>query len=175
MMGSGKTSTGPILSKNLGYSFVDIDSLIEELAGMSINEIFQKDGELAFRKIESQVLHVVGQRHSLVVATGGGLITSPENWGVLHQGIVVWLDVALNNILLRLKGKTQQRPLINNSESMEVEITRLIEERYKYYVEADMQLKISDETSEEVAELILEKLPSILNFDDQFGQQTTVL
>ena len=77
MMGSGKTSTGRPLAKRLGYGFVDADAVIEQVAGCTIPEIFERDGEAGFRSIESQVLNAISQRHSLVVATGGGVVTKP--------------------------------------------------------------------------------------------------
>jgi len=87
MMGSGKSSSGRPLAQQLGYGFADADPVIEQAAGCTIAEIFERDGEAGFRALESQVLQAIGQRHSLVVATGGGVITKPENWGVLHQGL----------------------------------------------------------------------------------------
>ena len=94
MMGSGKTSTGRPLAERLGYGFVDADAVVEQAAGCTIPDIFENEGEPGFRALESQVLNAISQRHSLVVATGGGVVTRPENWGLLHSGIVVWLDVA---------------------------------------------------------------------------------
>ena len=111
MMGCGKTSTGRPLAERLGYGFVDADAVIEQAAGSTIAEIFSRDGEEGFRTLETQVLNAISQRHSLVVATGGGVVTRPENWGVLHQGIVVWLDVDRDQLLARLKADSTARPL----------------------------------------------------------------
>lgn len=85
MMGSGKTSTGRPLAERLGYGFVDADAVIEQAAGCSIAEMFQRDGEPEFRALEKQVLNSISQRHSLVVATGGGVVTQRENWGATAQ------------------------------------------------------------------------------------------
>ena len=104
MMGSGKTSTGRHLAERLGYGFVDADAVIEQAAGCSIPEIFERDGEAGFRALESQVLTAISQRHSLVVATGGGVVTQQENWGLLHSGIVIWLDVVPGQLMQRLKA-----------------------------------------------------------------------
>ena len=104
MMGSGKTSTGRPLAERLGYGFVDADAVIEQAAGCSIPDIFGRDGEAGFRSLESQVLSAISQRHSLVVATGGGVVTQPENWGMLHSGIVIWLDVVPDQLLQRLNA-----------------------------------------------------------------------
>ena len=112
MMGSGKTSTGRPLAKRLGYGFVDADAVIEQAAGCSIPDIFERDGEAGFRAIERQVLNAISQRHSLVVATGGGVVTTPENWGQLHSGIVVWLDVDRGQLLARLQADSTLRPLL---------------------------------------------------------------
>ena len=112
MMGSGKTSTGRPLAKRLGYGFVDADAVIEQAAGCSIPAIFERDGEAGFRAIERQVLNTISQRHSLVVATGGGVVTTPENWGQLHSGIVVWLDVDRGQLLALLRADSTLRPLL---------------------------------------------------------------
>ena len=103
MMGSGKSQTGPDLAKMIKYAFVDIDDVIEKASKQSIEDIFEKDGEKVFRDLEKQVLKEISQHHSLVIGTGGGLVTLPENWGILHQGIVIWLDLDLNRSIQRLE------------------------------------------------------------------------
>ena len=84
IMGSGKTSTGRPLAERLGYGFVDADAVIEQVAGCSIPEIFQRQGEEEFRALEHQVLNSISQRHSLVVATGGGVVTMNENCNIAN-------------------------------------------------------------------------------------------
>ena len=93
MMGSGKTSTGRPLAERLGYGFVDADAVIEQAAGCTIPEIFERDGEAGFREIESQVMSAICQRHSLVVATGGGVVTQRKNWGLPPSGF--WIRPAI--------------------------------------------------------------------------------
>ena len=112
MMGSGKSSTGRPLAERLGYGFVDADAVIEQVTGSNISEIFERDGEDHFRDLETQVLRSISERHSLVVATGGGIVTRSENWGMMHQGIVIWLDVERDQLLLRLQKDFTQRPLL---------------------------------------------------------------
>ncbi len=162
MMGSGKSSTGPHLAKALGYSFIDQDELIEKVAKLSISKIFQEEGETAFRNIETQVLKEIGKRHSLVVATGGGVVIRPENWGVLHQGLVVWIAPSKDRLIARLQLDFSQRPLLNKTkipDNLEV----LIKERSLFYKESDLEISVDNETPKEVANLILKKLPSILS------------
>ena len=161
MMGSGKTSTGRPLAERLGYGFVDADAVIEQAAGCSIPEIFDRDGESGFRGLESQVLSAISQRHSLVVATGGGVVTQPENWGVLHSGIVIWLDVVHDQLLQRLKADSTVRPLLKTADP-EAVLDQLLNERRPLYGEADLTVVINDETPEVVADGILQLLPSLL-------------
>ena len=161
MMGSGKTSTGRPLAERLGYGFVDADAVIEQAAGCSIPEIFERDGEEGFRKLESQVLSAISQRHSLVVATGGGVVTQPENWGLLHSGIVIWLDVVSDQLLQRLKADSTVRPLLQTADP-EAALNTLLNERRPLYAEADLTVVINDEAPETVADGILQLLPSLL-------------
>ena len=161
MMGSGKTSTGRPLAERLGYGFVDADAVIEQAAGCSIPEIFERDGEAGFRSLESQVLSAISQRHSLVVATGGGVVTQPENWGMLHSGIVIWLDVVPDQLLQRLNADSTVRPLLQTDDP-EAALNALLNERRPLYAEADLTVVINDETPEAVADGILQLLPSLL-------------
>ena len=161
MMGSGKTSTGWPLAERLGYGFVDADAVIEQAAGCSIPEIFERDGEAGFRSLESQVLNAISQRHSLVVATGGGVVTQPENWGVLHSGIVIWLDVVPDQLMQRLKADSTVRPLLQTADP-EADLKALLNKRQPLYAEADLTVVINDETPDAVADGILQLLPSLL-------------
>ena len=161
MMGSGKTSTGRPLAERLGYGFVDADAVIEQAAGCSIPEIFERDGEAGFRSLESQVLSAISQRHSLVVATGGGVVTQPENWGMLHSGIVIWLDVVPDQLLQRLNADSTVRPLLQTADP-EAALNALLNERRPLYAEADLTVVINDETPEAVADGILQLVPSLL-------------
>ena len=161
MMGSGKTSTGRPLAERLGYGFVDADAVIEQAAGCSIPDIFDRDGEAGFRSLESQVLSAISQRHSLVVATGGGVVTQPENWGMLHSGIVIWLDVVPDQLLQRLNADSTVRPLLQTADP-EAALNALLNERRPLYAEADLTMVINDETPEAVADGILQLVPSLL-------------
>ena len=161
MMGSGKTSTGRPLAERLGYGFVDADAVIKQAAGCSIPEIFERDGEAGFRSLESQVLSAISQRHSLVVATGGGVVTQQENWGLLHSGIVIWLDVVPDQLLQRLKADSTVRPLLQTDDP-EAALNALLNERRPLYAEADLTVVINEETPETVADGILQLLPGLL-------------
>ena len=161
MMGSGKTSTGRPLAERLGYGFVDADAVIEQAAGCTIPEIFEQDGESGFRGIETQVLNAISQRHSLVVATGGGVVTQSANWGLLHSGIVIWLDVDREQLLKRLRADTTARPMLQRPDP-EAALDALLNERRPLYAEADLTVVIDEEPPDVVADGILQLLPSLL-------------
>ena len=161
MMGSGKTSTGRPLAERLGYGFVDADAVIEQAAGCTIPEIFEQNGESGFRALETQVLNAISQRHSLVVATGGGVVTQSQNWGLIHSGIVIWLDVERDQLLKRLRADETARPLLQRTDP-EAAVDALLEERRPLYAEADLTVVIDDESPEVVADGILQLLPGLL-------------
>ena len=161
MMGSGKSSTGRPLAKRLGYGFVDADGVIEKLAERPIATIFETEGEQGFRTLESQVLRAIGEHHSLVVATGGGVVTRPENWGVLHQGIVIWLAPERDQLLARLTLDPGARPLLQKGDPAAA-LDALLEARTPLYAEADLRISVRDETVSSVANTILESIPGIL-------------
>jgi len=93
MPGCGKSTVGTLLAQRLGRHFVDADAEIVLKTGMPIPAFFEAHGEAGFRKIETQVLAELGQRSALVIATGGGCVTKPENYPLLHQnGTIYWLQ-----------------------------------------------------------------------------------
>ena len=161
MMGSGKSSTGRPLAERLGYGFVDVDAVIEQVAGSSISEIFAREGEDSFRDLETQVLRSISERHSLVVATGGGIVTRSENWGMMHQGIVIWLDVERDQLLLRLQRDSTRRPLLQVNDPGEA-VDSILGQRRPLYNEADLTVVIGTETADVVADGVLQLLPELI-------------
>jgi shikimate kinase len=161
MMGSGKSSVGRPLAAALGYRFLDADHSVEQVAGRSIPEIFAADGEQGFRELESAVLNQIASWHSLVVATGGGAVTHKPNWGHLQQGIVIWLDAADELLLQRLAADPTPRPLMDSPDPAE-RLSSLLAERRALYSQADLHILQDGRSPEQVAEQILEALPSIL-------------
>ena len=161
MMGSGKSTVGPLLAKHLGYSFLDTDTTIEKLVGQSVTEIFQTVGETEFRQIETQVLAEVSAHLRLVVATGGGIAIERENWNHLHQGLVIWLDPHVEILVERLQGDTT-RPLLASAD-LSSKLTAILSERRHRYSEADIQVSIDRNlTAEEIIDRILAAIPTVL-------------
>jgi len=161
MMGCGKSSVGPELAKLLGYRFIDADSVIAAAAGCSISEIFDSQGEGGFRLLETQVMHQISQWHSLVVATGGGAVTTSANWGALRQGLVVWLQVDAAQLLERLEAHPGDRPLLQQP-NPETELLNLLQARAEKYSQADLSIAAGCATAAQVANKILAALPAVL-------------
>ena len=175
MMGSGKSQTGPVLAKMINYAFVDTDDVIEKASKQSISSIFEKDGEKVFRDVEKKVLKEISQHHSLVIATGGGLVTLPENWGILHQGIVIWLDLDVKRSIKRLESDQKKRPLLIGDDLAE-NFSQIYESRKPIYLESDLRIEVEDQSPYEVANIIAENLPSILiDPETQAERHTTEL
>jgi shikimate kinase len=162
MMGSGKSTIGPLLATQLGYSFLDTDTTIEKLVDRSISEMFQAAGEAEFRKIETQVLAEVSAYTRLIVATGGGIAIDRENWNHLHQGLVIWLDSSVDLIVERLHNDAT-RPLLANSKDLQSKLEQILAERRHRYAEADIHISIDRPlTPAEIVARILTAIPTVL-------------
>jgi len=164
MMGAGKTTVGRLLAKNLGYGFLDTDDVIAKVAGRSINQLFAEEGEAAFRQLESKVLEQVCAQTKLTIATGGGIVLRRENWGYLHHGLIVWLDVPIELLYSRLAEDTT-RPLLQDADP-KGKLRSLLEQRTPLYSQADLRITVQEgETPEDIANRVIEAIPSVLRPD----------
>lgn len=161
MMGTGKSAVGRPLAEALGYRFIDADTVLEQAAGRAIPEIFATEGEAGFRALETAVLGQISGWHSLVVATGGGAVTRPENWGHMQQGVVVWLDAPAELLLQRLTADPTPRPLMQAADPGE-RLATLLAERRPLYAQADLTVHQAAEPPEQVAASVLAGLPALL-------------
>jgi len=161
MMGAGKSAVGRPLAEALGYRFIDADVTIEQVAGRPIAEIFASDGESGFRELETAVLGQIASWHSLVVATGGGVVTRPQNWGHLHQGVVIWLDAPEELLLARLAADPTRRPLLDSADPA-ARLRELLAQRRPLYAQADLRVGQGEESAAQVAAGVLAALPGIL-------------
>lgn len=153
MMGAGKSTIGKLLAPELGYRFADTDDLITAWAGESIPNIFAKHGEAYFRELETRVLAEVSCHPRLVVATGGGIVMNNQNWSYLHHGVVVWLDVPLEELWQRLSHSNQPRPLLQNPQPLET-LKNLMAERHQHYAQADIQIRVASDSQSVVQQVI---------------------
>lgn len=157
MMGSGKSTVGRLLAAQLGYGFLDLDQIIEQVSGQSVADIFAEQGEAHFRALETQVLAAVSPYTCKVVATGGGVVLARPNWGYLHYGIVVWLDAPIEVLLKRIEQQPGKRPLLAGGDLRD-RLQELLAQRSFLYDEADVWVDASADEPVEVARLTLERL-----------------
>lgn len=151
LMGSGKSTVGKLVAQSLGFTFVDTDHLITETAGRSIPEIFASEGEAAFRQRETEVLRSLSGRQRLVIATGGGIVTQPQNVPLLRQlGAVVWLDAEPARLHQRI-AHNHERPLLHTADPAAT-LQQIHEQRHPLYEHAcDWKIATDDLSSHEVA------------------------
>ena len=134
-MGSGKTTVGRRLAENLKISFFDADHEIIDKTGVSIDHIFDVEGEEGFRKRESDVLEDLCRKPNIVLATGGGAVLSKENREVIKKtGTVIYLSSSVEQILRRT-AKSKTRPLLENSTNRRKTISDIIDSRDPLYRE----------------------------------------
>jgi shikimate kinase len=157
-MGTGKSSVGLKLATRLKRDFVDMDREIENVSGMSINEIFRRYGERRFRSEESLMAKKLSQRRNLVIATGGGLVLVPENIAALRQnGVIVLLEARAEDIWARVNRKRGTRPMLKGAASV-ADIQKLLDHRADYYDCADIRVNTSDKELDAVIREILQQL-----------------
>ena len=148
MMGAGKTSVGRRLASTLGVPFRDADVEIEAAAGCTINEIFARFGEPAFRDGERKVIARLLTDPPHILAAGGGAFVDPETRQRIKESAVsVWLRAPLELLIQRVMRK-DNRPLLRNTDSRTT-LERLLREREPIYAEADIIVE-SDEGPHDV-------------------------
>ncbi len=161
MMGTGKTTLGEVLARQLGYRFYDTDVLLERVSGKTIGEIFASEGEEVFRELETQVLKELSAYTKSVIATGGGIVMRPQNWSYLHHGLVVWLDAPVALLVKRL-AEDDTRPLLVQGD-LTGKLTALLEKRQSFYSQADLRLSIEgDHTPDELVSQLISQIPSAI-------------
>ncbi|MDQ1349925.1 MAG: Shikimate kinase [Acidobacteriota bacterium] len=142
-MGSGKSYIGKQLAQRMGFVFKDLDELIEKKAGQSVPEIFSKQGEGIFRRLEKEALAEVLQSEGrVVIACGGGVVLDAENRELLKNNcLVIWLYSSIETSLKRIPKGT--RPLLDCADPVK-EAQRILDERLFYYAQA-ADLVVSNE------------------------------
>ena len=140
MMGAGKSTLGRILAEHLALPFFDADDWVESTTGKSISELFEVEGEDAFRLWEQQFLHSLSSEPK-IVATGGGLPCFHGNMERMKQmGTVIYLRLPLQCLVQRVAAN-ENRPLLNNANELEQTISQLLERRTPIYEEAHLVLQ----------------------------------
>jgi len=150
-MGVGKTTIGKQIAAFNKVVFIDSDSQIEKETSKSIKEIFETDGEIAFRKLETDTIHSIDRK--AIIACGGGLPAHNNNIEYLKQkGTVIYLKASTETLIKRLEKNKNKRPLISNltNEKRLEFIRKILKEREKTYKQADYTIETDNKTVKEV-------------------------
>ena len=149
MPGCGKSTIGYRMSQKINYSFFDADKYLEEKENRIISDIFSKEGEEYFRKLETKYLKDLSKKEQIIISTGGGAVKKKENIDILKQnGIIIFLDRTIEDIS---KENHENRPLLQNIENL----WKLYDERINLYRKyADIIIKNDDDMNVIVERII---------------------
>ena len=138
MMGSGKSTIGYLLSKNINFNFLDVDKHIEKETNLKINDIFLKKGENYFRNLEEKItLKLLKGKEKVISLGGGGFLNKNIRSEILKNNISFWLSWKSSTIIKRI-SKSKKRPIAYNSD--EDDLKKLINERSNIYAEAQFKI-----------------------------------
>lgn len=151
-MGSGKTTVGELLARELGWPFIDLDAVIEAGQEATIRQIFEQAGEAFFRQLERAALAEVSKTEPAIIALGGGTFAQQPNLELIQEsgGTTIWLDCSLEELRRRCQG-INNRPLFREPESF----AQLLDQRLPYYRLAQYRVSTEGRKPEEVVEQIL--------------------
>ena len=155
LMGAGKSSVGKRLAQRIALDFVDADHEIERAASCTIEEIFARFGEPAFRDGERRVINrLLEDRSPIVLATGGGAFMDPDTRACIRaRGVSIWLRADVD-VLFRRVARRTHRPLLKQGNPRDV-LERLIALRYPVYAQADLTVDSDDSPAEETVDRVI--------------------
>lgn len=158
-MGTGKTAVGKLLARKLGRKFIELDLLIKQLAGKPIPEIFEQDGEIAFRELEIEATRKIAREQHTVIAGGGGIVLNKINIDRLKESSrIVYLTASTEILLKRVSGVKNERPLLNVADQA-LQISELLRFRKPFYQRAaDITINTSKLNIGSVTEHIIDEL-----------------
>jgi shikimate kinase len=157
LSGAGKTVVGRLLAQRLAYRFLDLDSEVERLAGCSIADLFDREGEGVFRDLEEQVTRSAIVDSATVVSTGGGWMHRPELRETWPGAVRVWLRVEPESAVSRLAQERSTRPLLAGPDP-ETALRRLLADRLAAYETAEIAVRTDGLTPDAVVVAIQESL-----------------
>lgn len=164
LMGAGKTCIGKRLAQRFGVPFVDADAEIEKAAGRTIEEIFERYGELHFRDGERRVIARLLDQPIHVLATGGGaFIDAQTRKKIRAHAVSIWLRADLE-LLLRRTSRRNNRPLLKDTDRRAT-LKQLMDARYPIYAEADIVVDSVDSAPEATVERVIAELGRFLGWE----------
>lgn len=156
MPGSGKTTIGKILGKELSLKFYDMDEYIQKTTSKSIIELFE-NGEEYFRDIESDICRELSQKENVLISTGGGVIKRKENIDAFKENaLIIFLDRPVEKILEDVD--VSKRPLLKDGKE---KVINLYKERYELYKKYADEIVVNDKDMRHVIESLKNKILKI--------------
>ena len=157
-MGTGKSTVAKALQEFIPFQIIEMDSTIETMGEMSINEIFEKYGEDFFRNSETRLLKLISEADHQIVSTGGGIVLRNENTDIMKKsGTVIWLRATAKSVYERVT-KDETRPLLKNRKSVE-DIQSMMDQRLEAYANAsEITVDVDDKNPVEIASEIVTQL-----------------
>jgi len=161
-MGSGKSHISKILSEKINFKLIDLDKEISRRNKLTIPEIFEKRGEIYFRKLEREILEeILATEENIVFSLGGGTPVYYNNMEIInHNSKSVFLRTSINTLIERISKQKEKRPLIANisDENLPEFIAKHLFERNVFYSKAQFQISTDSKEPEEIMNEIIEKL-----------------
>ena len=164
-MGSGKTTLGKALSRELGVDFIDLDHYIEARYHKTVREIFAESGEEQFRQIEKSLLHEVADFENVVIAAGGGTPCFFDKIDYMNaHGTCIYLKASIDELCLRLANGRESRPLLRgkNDEELRLYIDSTLSQRDPYYSRAALHFDTGTLNTRKEIETTVERLRQLI-------------
>ena len=147
LRGAGKSTLGAMLAAVLGHGFIELNTVIERLAGCKVLEIHALYGANAYRRYERRALEeTLAQPQPMVIATPGGMVSDPSSFSLLlARSTTVWLQATPEEHMVRVLAQGDKRPMHGNREAM-MDLRRILKEREAFYAKADVVFNTSGKT-----------------------------
>lgn len=163
MSGVGKTTIGQALSRTLNKEFIDMDNVISQELGISIEEIFSLHGEDYFRGLEREFVQEIYNKEDKIISTGGGIVLNQDNMVKLREnGIIILLYGSVETLTRNILGSTQVRPLLKDKENIRINIESIYNMRKQLYLfNCDYSISVDNKNIDKIIYEILDKCVKI--------------
>jgi len=159
LRGAGKSTIGPLLAAEMNVPFVEMDALVQEAAGLPLDQIFELHGERYYRRLERETLQsILAGSQASVIAAAGGVVNEPSTWKtLLDRTTVVWLRARPEDHWRRVIAQGDRRPMADNPDAM-AELRAMLSTREARYAQAHVVVDTARKTPQAVTRAIIAEL-----------------